>query len=97
ADAGPAPADQAGNPAEAHTGALARAAEEVPDAAGVARRGEAPLRARSTPAQPQHAAPPTELTAPRAESAGASRSPRARQPAQLVSAALAAQVAPLLV
>src|SRR5205823_10107806 len=97
ADAGPAPTDQAGNPAEAHTGALARAAEEVPDAAGDARRDEAPLRARRTPGQPEHAAPRTELSAPRAECAGASRSPRARQLAQLVPAALAAQVAPLLV
>src|SRR5437879_1273367 len=56
-----------------------------------------PIIAQPPPPPPQHAAPRTELTAPRAESAGASRSPRARQLAQLVSAALAAQVAPLLV
>src|SRR5207253_11001172 len=65
ADEGAPPADSAGDPAETHAGAIRGAAEEVPDAAGVAPRDDArAFRPRRTAGR-RHTASVTELTRPR--------------------------------
>src|SRR5437870_178011 len=97
ADEGAPPADSAGDPAETHAGAIRGAAEEVPDAAGVAPRDDArAFRPRRTAGR-RHTASVTELTRPRTCTRRCRRSSRARQRVQLVFSLLAGEVAPLLV